>query len=212
MIQDLAIIIPAHNEELTIGKVVKKSRIYGTPIVVNDGSTDRTSEIAKQNGAIIVSIKNNSGYDFALNEGLIFACKGGFKYALTIDADDQHPSELIADFKKKLIAGAEIVLGSRNQTQRISEKIFSFVSEYLWNIEDPLCGMKAYNISSLKKLNKLKTFDSIGTEIAIRMSKIGYQKATVKIYVNKRHGTSRFGSGFFSNIKILKALCINLVR
>jgi len=68
------IVIPVYNEELTIGSVVALAKKYGDVLVVDDGSKDRTSEIAQEVGAIVLRHKTNRGKGQAL--------KTGFNYAL----------------------------------------------------------------------------------------------------------------------------------
>ena len=68
------IIIPAYNEELTVGSVVALARKYGDVLVVDDGSHDRTSEIAQNAGAFVLRHETNRGKGEAL--------RTGFKYAL----------------------------------------------------------------------------------------------------------------------------------
>jgi len=65
----VAIIIPAYNESNTIGMVVKKLSKLGKVIVVDDASNDKTSSIAKRNGAFVIRNKFNRGYDNSINIG-----------------------------------------------------------------------------------------------------------------------------------------------
>ena len=73
------IIIPAFNEELTIGSIVTLAKKYGDVLVVDDGSKDRTSEIARNVGALLIKHNKNMGKGAALNTG--------FKYALENNYD-----------------------------------------------------------------------------------------------------------------------------
>lgn len=66
----MLVIIPAYNEELTIGSVVALSRKYGDVLVVDDGSIDRTSEIARESGAVVVRHEVNGGKGKALRTGV----------------------------------------------------------------------------------------------------------------------------------------------
>ena len=87
---NLAIIVPALNEEKTIENVITRIKEKGTVIVINDGSSDRTSEIAENSGAIVINHSFNKGYDEALNTGFKYAYESGFEYVITFDADEQH--------------------------------------------------------------------------------------------------------------------------
>lgn len=212
MQNDLAVIIPAYNEESSISEVIVNSLNYGDPIVVDDGSVDQTKHIAIKKGAKLLSHKKNFGYDEALYTGLKYASFKGYKFAITIDADGQHDPKLIETFSFELTNGADLVLGFRDKKQRISEKFFSFVSNFLWKVKDPLCGMKGYRLSLLEKYPPFKTFNSYGSEFAIKLvkKKICYSQVFLKI--SKRLDDSRMGGIFFTNFKILSILLIMLTK
>jgi glycosyltransferase involved in cell wall biosynthesis len=209
---NIAIVIPAYNESATIEEVISGIRIYGTPIVVNDGSTDDTEHLAREAGAYVVSNSKKEGYDSAIRLGLKQAISEHFEFAITIDGDGQHRSIDIVSFKDSLIAGADIVVGIRKDFQRFSEKMFAIISNRLWNIYDPLCGMKGYRISKLADIINLSSYESIGTEIPIRASCSGWKIHQVHVETSRRKGRSRFGSGLYSECRILLALCNTLFR
>ena len=71
----ICIIIPAYNEEMSIGKVISKSKKYGDVVVINDGSKDQTKKIAKDCGAIVLNNIFNEGYDISILKGIKFALK-----------------------------------------------------------------------------------------------------------------------------------------
>ena len=92
---DLAIIIPAFNEEDTISKIVKESLKFGDVIVINDGSTDKTKLIANNSGAIVLDNAKVQGYDKTINRGFDYAFKKEYLYVVTLDADGQHDPKYI---------------------------------------------------------------------------------------------------------------------
>mgnify|MGYP001206021560 CR=1 FL=1 len=79
--QKSCIIIPAFNEADTIESVCSAISSFGKPIVVNDGSTDKTELKAKKAGAIVISLKTNKGYDNALAVGLSKAIEYEYDFA-----------------------------------------------------------------------------------------------------------------------------------
>ena len=87
-----AIVIPAFNEADSIAAVVKAVRAYGTPIVVDDGSTDDTGPLATAAGAVVVRQDSNQGYDAALARGFAKADEIGAHIVVTADADGHVPS------------------------------------------------------------------------------------------------------------------------
>src|SRR5688572_1752862 len=108
-------VIPCLNEERTISSVVAGVlRHLPAALVVNDGSTDRTSDRAKNAGAIVVERSENGGKGIALTEGLQRAQALGFHWALALDGDGQHSPDDIAQFLTRTDeTGAAMVIGDR---------------------------------------------------------------------------------------------------
>lgn len=113
---DVWIVIPALNEEATIGHVVRGLRAAGYPLVcvVNDGSRDATSAIARDAGAHVLDHITNFGQGAALQTGIDFALRKGAEYVCTFDGDGQHSPQSVAALLDGLQrAGADVALGSR---------------------------------------------------------------------------------------------------
>jgi glycosyltransferase involved in cell wall biosynthesis len=208
----IGIVIPALNEEKTIAGVIQKTLAYGTPIVVDDGSTDRTAALAKEQGAIVVSLPKNLGYDKALDSGFVKANEIGCEYIVTVDADGQHDPTLLNRFFSKLDEGADVVVGIRDKRQRLGESIFAVVGSLVWKIKDPLCGMKAYRRNVYQELGHFDSYDSIGTELAIFAAKSGKKISQIDIQTRDRVDVPRFGRRFIANKRILRSLWIALTQ
>jgi glycosyltransferase involved in cell wall biosynthesis len=206
----VAIVIPAFNEEEAISAVVSGISAYGTAIVVNDGSTDNTQQVAAAAGALVVSHEVNRGYDNALATGLAKAVAEQFDFAITLDGDGQHEPVLIESFLFELMVGADLVIGIRDRYQRVSEIIFAKTAKILWDISDPLCGMKGYRLSKLTGIVSLCSYPSIGTELAIRAVRSGWSIRQVAVNTRDRNGGSRFGAGLYANWLILWAMLLGL--
>ena len=202
----LAVVIPAYNEGATITAIVQAVIKYGIPIVVDDGSSDQTMQIAQSAGAEVVIHNINLGYDAALNSGFVCAHNLGCNFALTMDADGQHNPNLIPAFINALDLGADAVIGVRDRKQRLAEYIFAIVSNLLWGVHDPLCGMKAYRRELHSLLGHFDAYGSVGTEMTIYAAR--QQKTIVQIPVvtRDRKDAPRFGRILGSNLKILRAL------
>ncbi len=112
---EILVILPAYNEELSIGNMVLRARQHADHIiVVDDGSTDHTSEVAKLAGAEIIRHTFNKGKGAALKTGFEEASRIGAKVIVTMDADGQHDPEEISKLIGPIIAGqADVVNGSR---------------------------------------------------------------------------------------------------
>lgn len=108
-------IIPAFNEEVSIGSVVLHARQHADRvIVIDDGSIDRTSEVARLAGAEVIRHHKNMGKGAALKTGFKLAGLNGAKVIVTLDSDGQHDPEEIPKIVAPILAGeADMVNGSR---------------------------------------------------------------------------------------------------
>ena len=205
------IVIPAFNEELTISSVVAGCKKYGQVLVVDDGSTDLTAKNAELAGAIVIKLHKNYGYEYALNKGFSFVSSRNAEIIITFDADGQHPPFIIKKLIKIMQNGFDVVCGVRHKKQRVSEVIFSYYTNFFYGIRDPLCGLKAYKIDLYRKLGYFDSFGSSGTELLLFAAKNKYKISQFNFPIKKRMGTSRFGSVFCGNYKIIKALILNIL-
>jgi len=206
----VGIVIPAFNESATIAAVVALVGHYGMPIVVDDGSSDATAELAKYNGAVVVAHKRNCGYDDALNSGFIKADEIICEVIITVDADGQHDPSLIQHFIDEIDAGMDVVVGVRSRKQRLAEHIFALYTNLRFGIKDPLCGMKAYRATVYEALGHFDSYSSIGTELTIYAAKKGYRLSQIPFIVRERKDQPRFGRVLVANYKILRALVLSI--
>ena len=208
---ELAIIIPAWNEERSVGQVVLECCHFGVPILVDDGSRDATAEIAMINGAIVLKHAMNKGYDEAINSGFQRASELNFLYVVTFDADGQHHPELIRVFHENLRSGAQLVIGRRERHQRFSEGIYGKITNFLYGFSDPLCGLKGYAMSLYRDLGHFDSYCSIGTELCLYGARNGYVSIEIPIVVRERIDNPRFGGGARANLKILRSMLISFL-
>ncbi|MEJ5256235.1 MAG: glycosyltransferase family 2 protein [Acidimicrobiales bacterium] len=116
------VIVPAYNEEAALGSVLDELRSSGDDldvVVVDDGSTDRTSEVALAHGATLLPLPFNLGIGGALRTGFRYAVRAGYQRAVQFDADGQHDAAEIGTLLRELDRGVDLVIGSRfaNSTQ-----------------------------------------------------------------------------------------------
>ena len=208
----VGIVIPALNESATIAVIVEAVKKYGVPIVVDDGSTDNTADLARQAGGIVVSHECNRGYDAALDSGFRKASAIACEVIITVDADGQHDPSLINKFIERIDAGAEVVVGTRSARQRLAEYVFAWYTRSRFGIHDPLCGMKAYKTSVYRALGYFDSYGSIGTELMIFAAKNGYRIDQIPFDVRERKGQSRFGRVISGNCKIFRAMMYSFWR
>lgn len=202
---ELAIIIPAFNEERTIAQVVRDVSVYGVPVVVNDASRDRTGIFAEKEGSVVVTHDFNRGYDEALNSGFQKADELGCKYAITFDADGQHEPATIDTYKENLIK-YDLVLGYRPKKARISEVIIGIYFLMRFGIRDILCGMKGYNLQLYRRNGRFDHVKSIGSELALISVKSKCRFIQIPVQICRRMDNPRFGNVIKSNLMIIKAL------
>lgn len=109
------VVVAAYNEAAVIGNVITGIRRAGYPVVVvDDGSSDRTGELAQLAGAVVVRHPVNLGQGAALQTGIDYALGRGAEAVVTFDADGQHSPAAIAALLDAIAApGIEFALGSR---------------------------------------------------------------------------------------------------
>ena len=112
---EVLIVVPAYNEDATIAQVVTGIHSEGfSCVVVDDGSEDNTSVVAKQAGAAVLSLPFNVGVGGALRCGFRYAVENGFTAVIQCDADGQHQSHHFQDLIRTANeTQADFVLGSR---------------------------------------------------------------------------------------------------
>jgi glycosyltransferase involved in cell wall biosynthesis len=157
MIDRLLLIIPAFNEEENIVRVVQEIRDFFPQydyIVVNDGSTDRTSEICHQEGFNILDLPINLGLAGAFQTGMKYASRKGYRCAMQFDADGQHRADYIEKMMFAMEEGADVVIGSRfvNKPKPFSFRMLGsrLIAGAIRiasgvKVKDPTSGMRLYS-------------------------------------------------------------------
>jgi glycosyltransferase involved in cell wall biosynthesis len=153
-------IVPAFNEEASIAGVVGELLAYDSGlrvVVVDDGSTDRTAEVARASGAKVISLPFNLGIGGAVQTGFRYAWEQGFDVAVRADGDGQHdPAELDAILRPVLADEADVAVGSRfiggegyrsSRSRRAGIRLLAWIVSALTRqrITDPTSGFQAAN-------------------------------------------------------------------
>ena len=114
-------VIPAYNEEATIGEVARKARRHLDVCVVNDASTDATAEIARSvEGVHVISHERNTHLARAILDGMRYAVEQDYDFCITLDAGMSHDPDVIPRFQSR--TDADLVLGVR--TTRIGVPLY----------------------------------------------------------------------------------------
>jgi polyprenyl-phospho-N-acetylgalactosaminyl synthase len=158
------IVVAAFEEEKVVGAVLEDLlRRYPNVVVVNDGSHDRTGDIALAAGAIVIDHPINLGQGAALQTGIKYALSRGARFVTTFDADGQQSADDIGLMIERLIqTQSEVALGSRfmGTAQGISLQrrlllraaiIFQFFTSGLW-LSDAHNGLRVFTSASARRL------------------------------------------------------------
>lgn len=202
-------VVPAYNEEHTIGKVVSELlTVSDVVVVVDDASIDKTASVAEFLGAKVLRNAVNLGYDRSIERGFKEAKKQGASIVVTCDADGQHRIEDVRRVIELVTSGkADIGVGIRGRPGGVGERAFMFYTKWRFGILDPLCGLKAYTIDVYNTVGWFDRLSSIGTELLLRAAHCGYVVKEIPISVGTRSDTSRFyAQRIRANIRICRAL------
>ena len=193
----IIVCMPAFNEEKNIADVIKNAKKYVNEVIVyDDGSTDRTSEIAIENGAVVIRNPENKGYGKALSELFKYSLQKNVDIMLTLDSDGQHdPDQIPIVIEPILKNEADLVIGSRFLKSELIRDIPSYrnfgiraitrvtkVASYS-NITDSQSGFRAYNHNALSKLQLYEDGMAISTEILIKSKDQNLKVAEVPITI-----------------------------
>jgi len=188
--------IPAYNEEKNIASIiVKLKKIADVVIVCNDGSTDSTSEIAQNLGAIVINHTKNLGYGAGINSIFHKAKEIGSEILITFDADGQHRIEDIDKVIKPISDGqSDIVIGSRflddsekeiPNYRKIGIKVITKITNtsIKKQLTDSQSGFRAYSKKVLGQLSPSESGMGVSTEILIKASSKNFRISEVPIKI-----------------------------
>ena len=194
--------IPAYNEEKNIASVITKlKKITNSIIVCDDGSSDMTSKISKNLGAVVISHKKNMGYGVAINSIFQKSKEMNSDLLVTFDADGQHRIEDIEKVIEPIKNNdADLVIGSRfldkksnvPNYRKIGIKVITQVTNasIKKKLTDSQSGFRAYNQRVLSQISPSDMGMGISTEILIKSSSKGLRITEVPITVLYEGDTS----------------------
>jgi glycosyltransferase involved in cell wall biosynthesis len=184
-------LIPAYNEERFIGSVVLRACEFADEVVVvDDGSTDGTGQVARAAGAILLEHEFNKGKGEALNTGFCHARSLGASIVVTLDADGQHfPRQLHRLVAPVQSGDADIVIGSRYLDARSQvprhrvwgHKLFNFVTNRAsrTSVTDSQSGFRAFSKSAIETI----CFNSNGFAVESEMQFIAREHDLILLEV-----------------------------
>jgi hypothetical protein len=208
---DVSIVIPCLNEEAAIVHVVEQALaglaaagLRGEVLVVDNGSADRSAELASSAGARVI-VEPRRGYGSAYLAGLA-AARG--RYVLMVDADGTYPLDVIGSFVDKLRGGADMVIGNRF-AGTIHTGAMPWANRYIGNpvltgmlnllfgsgVSDAHCGLRAIRRDAVPGLKLSATGMEFASEMVIKAGKRRLRVDEIPIDYRPRIGESKLARG-----------------
>lgn len=226
----LLVIIPAFNEENSIEGVIADIR-ENVPeadiLVVNDGSTDRTSEIANSLHVAVADLPFNLGIGGAMQTGYLYARTAGYDVAVQVDGDGQHCAACIKALLRELTNGkVDLAIGSRYLERsgyrsgifrRLGGVFFSFLIKALTGqrLKDTTSGFRAANRQAIEYFSEHYPTDYPEVEAIVKLhkNKMRIKEIPVKMQVRKAGKSSITPiRSLYYMIKVSLSLFIDTLR
>lgn len=221
------VVIPAHNEAAVISQVLAQvpAQVEGLtviPVVIDDGSTDATLQVARHKGVFVVHHLTNLGVGAATITGLRAAQSFNPEIVITMDADGQHdPADIQSLVRPLLNDSADVVIGSRTISpagmphSRLAANLLLNVITYVLygsTVSDSQSGFKAFSRRALQVLE----LDSSGYEICSEIVGEIYRKKLRCVSVPIRPVYTRYsrrkGQHFLNGVNLVIDLVLRVVR
>jgi len=210
--------MPAYNEEKYIGSIVLQARRYADEVVVvDDGSSDRTSKVAELAGASVIRHGENKGYGATIQSILAQARERNADILVLLDADSQHDPEEISALTKAITEGYDLAIGSRKLRRRdipayrqIGQKVISYFTRILSRskLSDTESGFRAFSRQAIAVLEPKEKGMAISAETVSEATAKGLRIAEVPISaIYTKDGSTlnpvRHGFGVLNRIMIM---------
>lgn len=198
---ETAVVIPAYNEEKHLQGTIQKAKKYcANIIVIDDGSFDQTSRIAREEGITFLKHQVNLGKGAALKTGCDYAVRKGFPQIIVLDADGQHEPDKIPLFLEKL-KDYDLIFGYREFSQsmpfvlKFGNKFINQTIKILYqmDLKDTQCGYRAFTTETYKKIRWQASDYGMESEMIANAGKekIKYTQIPIQtIYSDKYKGTT----------------------
>ena len=201
-VKTCAAVIPCFDEATTIARLVAATRQYlPSVIVVDDGSTDSSADLAGGAGAVVIRHQRNLGKGAALRTGLSLALKQGFAWALTLDGDGQHaPDDLPAFLRCAEQTGARLIIGNRMHNARAIPWLRRQVNRWMSgrlsrlackHLPDTQCGFRLIDLEAWSALALKTQHFEVESEMLMAFLAAGCQVEFIPVQVIRSRRRSR---------------------
>jgi len=193
-IENTAIVMPVYNSEKHLISLISQLLEHfpaNQIIAVDDGSGDNSAQICRNQGITLIAFEQNRGKGAALLAGMKNAWQAGYKFAITIDSDEQHkPCHLPEFITRQQQTKAAMVIGKRDFNPRImplsriwSNKLTSFMVSITvrQKVTDSQCGYRLYYLEPVMNMNLVSSRYQFETEILLKMARAKYLIADTNI-------------------------------
>jgi glycosyltransferase involved in cell wall biosynthesis len=188
----VAVIIPALNAAMTLAPIVSEAKQYvDQVVVVDDGSSDGTGDVARAAGAMVIRHDVNRGKGGALKSGFVWALEQRLDGVITLDADGQHlPRQIPLFVEHYRVTGADLIIGGRAHLfdgmlprRRMANRFsaWAVARASRTNIQDSQSGFRFYSARVLREIPlRAEGFD-METEVIIRAGVRGLRVEQIPI-------------------------------
>lgn len=229
MSKRICVIVPAYNEAENIASVIAELKSYRSDIdivVINDGSTDRTAQVAESTGqAVVLNLPCNLGIGGGVQTGFRYAARNKHDFAIQFDGDGQHIASEIDRLMTPLLAdAADVVIGSRfigeqrsafqsTLMRRLGIRIFALLNTLIigQKITDNTSGFRAYSRRAICLLAHAYPVDYPEPEAVILLGKNGFRIHEVPAQMRARTRGQSSISGLKSAHYMFKVITSILV-
>ena len=214
---DIVVLLPAFNEEQVIGNVLSdiQKEGYENICVIDDGSSDRTYEIAQSHGVNVLRHPINRGAGAAMQTGIEYVKMTNGQYLLCMDSDGQHaPDDITALINKMYESKADIVIGNRfmsdandiPETRKFYNSIANIFTNVLCknNYSDTQSGFRLLNRKAIETLNLGSRGFGFCSEMIILGEQIGLKIEQVPIKVVYTKYSMNKGQNFLEGVRTAK--------
>jgi len=224
------VIIPVFNEEETLRGVIVGIRSYlsqADVLVVNDGSTDSTGNIAREEEVLVLEHPYNMGIGATMQTGFLYALRSGYDIAIQVDGDGQHHPEFLPSLVRPLLEGhCDLVIGSRYLSDggfksTLPRKLgITFFRSLVWiftgkRVTDPTSGFRAMDRKTLELFSEEYPTDYPEVEALISAYNKGLHFQEIPVTMrNRQGGASSIGilSALYYMVKVTLSISIGSFR